>query len=299
MDKFGLGYEDLRKIKQDIIMLRASAQGQTGSKSSHKALGLQLSALAGIPHFTGFPEREPLSLMFAYPDYVIPFPVLAALGAALDYKMRTGKGQLLDFSQFEVILQFMSPYLMDYTVNNHISMRDGNRHPYAAPHGVYPCKGDDAWCAITVFNDTEWNSLCSTMGNPEWADEFKTSSARKNNEERLNKHIRDWTINYSAKDLMQLLQSHGVTSGVVQKGEDIYCDPQLKHRNFLWKLNHAEMGEFTHLGQPAVMSRTPAKAKWPSPRLGEHSELVCREFLGMSEEEFIRLLTTGAIGMLL
>lgn len=299
MEKLGLAWEDLIKVKPDIIMLRASAQGQTGPMRTHKALGLQLSALAGIPHFTGYPEREPLSLMFAYPDYVVAFLALAAVGAALDYKLRTGKGQMLDISQFEGILQYMAPNLMEYLSNGRESMRDGNRHPYAAPHGVYPCKGEDAWCAITVFNDTEWDALCRAMGNPEWAEAagFKTAPDRKHNEESLNIRLGEWTANYPAGDLMQLLQSRGVTSGVVKKGEDIYSDPQLKHRNFLWKLNHAEMGEFTHLGQPAVMSLTPARAKMPSPCIGEHTEFVCRDILGITEEEYDRLLTTGAFAM--
>jgi benzylsuccinate CoA-transferase BbsF subunit len=297
MERLGLGYEELKRIRPDVIMLRASAQGQTGPGRSAKALGLQLSALAGFPHFTGFPDREPLSMMFAYPDYIVAFPALAVLVGAMDYRLRTGEGQLIDLSQYKTCLHFLSPYLMEYLANGKESTRDGNRSPGAAPHGVFRCLGEDSWVAIAVFKDQEWLSLCRIIGSPILSSErFATLIRRKANEDELDRLVGEWTARQSAQSVMTALQTSHVACGIVQKGEDVYRDPQLNARQFFWRLHHPQMGDFTHLGQPSVMSRTPARPRMPAPCIGEHTEFVCREFLGCSEPEFNNLLVSGAFG---
>ena len=298
MERFGLGYETLKKIKPDVIMLRLSAQGQSGPKRSSKALGLQLAALAGFPHFIGDPDQDPLSMMFAYPDYIVAFPALAALVAAMDYRRRTGAGQVIDVSQYETSLQFLAPYLMEYNTNGTESTRNGNHHEFAAPHGVYRCQRDDAWCAISVFTDMEWLRFCQVLGNQEWctSNKFSTLISRKANEVELNRLISEWTITRTPLEVMKELQAHDIACGIVQKGEEVYRDPQLNARNFFWKMLHPEMGEFTHLGQPSVLSKTPAQPKMPAPCIGEHTEMVCRQFLGITEEQFSELIVAGAFG---
>lgn len=299
MEKWGLGYEELRKIKPDIIMLRSSNQGQTGPFSKLGGLGLQLNALTGFVHFTGWPDRDPLSLMFAYSDYFVPHLAVALLAAALDYRQRTGKGQMLDLSQSEVCLQFLAPYLLECDVNNKESVRSGNLHPYAVPHNVYPCKGDDCWCAIAVFTDEEWRNFCKVIGEPPWTIDakFDTFLNRKKNEEELDRLIREWTINHTAQEVMDLMQAVGVAAGIVKKGEEIYTDPQLREVDIFWVLKHREIGDFTHMGQPCRLPKTPAQPRMPAPCVGEHTEYVCKELLGMSETEFDKLLIGGAFGL--
>ena len=299
MEKWDLAYEDLKKLKPDIIMLRTSNQGQTGPFSRIGGLGLQLNALGGFAHFTGPADRDPLSLMFAYSDYFVPHFAVATLVAALDYHRRTGKGQMIDLAQNEVCVQFQIPYLLEYETSRKESGRDGNRHPYAAPHNVYPCQGEDCWCAIAVFADEEWRDFCRVLGSPEWTEyaRFATFLSRKKNEEELDKLIGEWTINYPAQQLMERMQAAGIAAGVVQKGEDIYQDAQLREMNLFWPLKHKEMGDFTHLGQPCRLSQTPAQARMPSPCIGEHTEYVCKQILGLSDRQYDNLLIAGAFGL--
>ncbi len=116
------------------------------------------------------------------------------------------------------------------------------------------------------------------------------------NEEELNERVGEYTIQHTAEQVMGLMQEAGIAAGVVQNAKDIYEDPQLRQREFFWMMNHKEMGEFTHLGEPALLSRTPAKPRMPAPCLGEHTEQVCKEFLGMGDEEFVDHMISGAFG---
>ncbi|MFC2003509.1 CaiB/BaiF CoA transferase family protein [Chloroflexota bacterium] len=299
MEKWGLGYEDIKKLKPDIIMVRSSNQGQTGPYSQVPGLGNHLNGLIGLVNFTGWPDSEPVNMMLAYTDYICPMLGATAVMAALDYRRKTGKGQLLDFSQFEGGVQLFLPAIMDYIVNGREGSGQGNMSPYAAPHAAYRCRGDDRWCAIAVFSDREWKNLCQVMGNPSWTKEpiFATLSGRKENEDELNTLIEQWTINFSAEQVMSMLQAEGIAAGVVQSPRDIFEDQQLRYRDFFWLLNHREIGPFHHLGQVSKLSKTPAQARMAAPCLGEHTEVVCRELLGMSEEEFDELLVSGVTGL--
>ena len=296
IEKWGLDYEELKRIKPDIIMLRQSGYGSWGPYAKLPAFGMVLVPIAGLPNFIGWPDKEPLPVgVSAYTDCISPRFASAALIAALDYRNKTGKGQLLDLSQFETAIYFLMPGILEHISSGREPSRIGNSSPYAAPHGVYPCKGDDRWCTIAAFNDEEWLNLCREIGKPEYIEDprFNTLVNRKKNEDELNKLISDWTADLTAEDVMAQLQAAGVPSGVVKNSADVYEDPQLRSRNIFWPMNHSEMGLFTHLGQSFELSKTPAKAYSPSPLLGEHTEYVCTEILGMSDEEFVDLMQAG------
>ena len=188
MERWGLDYEELKKIKPDIIMLRQSGFGSWGPYAQLPAFGMVLVPIVGLPNFIGWPGKEPLPIgVSAYTDCISPRLASAALIAALDYRNKTGKGQQLDLSQFETAIYFIMPGLLDYVANGREPSRIGNSSPYAAPHGVYPCKGDDRWCTIVVSSDEEWESLCQEMGKPEYVEDprFNTLDNRKKNEEEL------------------------------------------------------------------------------------------------------------------
>jgi benzylsuccinate CoA-transferase BbsF subunit len=296
IEKWGLGYEELKKIKPDIIMLRQSGYGSWGPYKNLPAFGMVLVPIAGLPNFIGWPGKEPLPVgVSAYTDCISPRFAAAALIAALDYRNKTGKGQLLDVSQFEAAITFILPGVLEYIASGKEPARIGNASPDAAPHGVYPCKGDDRWCAIAVSTDDAWINFCREIGKPGLAaaPRFASLENRKKNEDALNKLIGDWTANYSPEELMTRLQSVGVPAGVVENTADAYHDPQLRKRNMYWPMRHAEMGEFTHLGQSFQLSKTPSKPFSPSPLLGEHTEQICTGMLGMSDEEFVSLMQEG------
>jgi benzylsuccinate CoA-transferase BbsF subunit len=296
IEKWGLGYEELKKIKPDIIMLRQSGYGSWGPYSHLPAFGMVLAPIAGIPNYIGWPDSEPLPVgVSAYTDCISPRFATAALIAALDYRNKTGKGQMLDVSQFETAIQFLAPGVLDYSANGREPVRIGNSSPDAAPHGIYPCKGKDRWCAIAVVSDEEWRNLYREMNRPELIDDerFKTFMNRKANEDELNKIVSKWTAGMTPEEVMTRLQKAGVAAGVVENTADLYNDPQLRSRNNYWPMKHSEMGEYTHLGQNFQLSKTPARPYSPSPLLGEHTEYICNKILGMADEEFVALIQEG------
>jgi benzylsuccinate CoA-transferase BbsF subunit len=296
MERWGLDYDNLKKIKPNIIMLRQSGYGSWGPYKNLPAFGMVLVPIAGLPNFIGWPDKEPLPVgVSAYTDCISPRFATAALIAALDHRDKTGKGQLLDLSQFETAISFILPGLLEYVANGKEPERIGNSSPNACPHGVYPCKGDDRWCTIAVNTEEEWCDFCSEIGQPGLVSDpwFDTLEHRKQHEDALNKIVADWTARLSPEEVMTRLQSAGVAAGVVENAKDTLNDPQLQKRNIYWPMEHPEMGKFIHLGQSFQLSKTPAKAYSPAPLLGEHTEQICTEMLGMSDEEFVNLMQEG------
>jgi len=297
MERMGMGYEELQKVKPDIIMISACMHGQTGPYAAHPGFGNQLTALCGFSHISGWPDREPVDIG-AYTDLVAPLFNIVAVGAALDYRRRTGKGQYLDMSEYESGLHLLGPTLLDYTVNGRVANRVGNRFPYAAPHNVYPCQGEEEFCAIAVFTDEEWQSLSKVMGNPAWTKDpkFSTFLARKENEEELDRRIEEWTVNYSSDELMSLLQAAGVPAGARRTGMDFQFDrdPQLKERQFYQELDHPVIEKHRVRRPTFTLSKVTYDMR-PAPLIGEHNEYVFNEILGMSDEEISQLVIDGVI----
>jgi benzylsuccinate CoA-transferase BbsF subunit len=296
IEKWGLDYESLKKIKPDIIMLRQSGYGSWGPYKNLPAFGMVLVPIAGLPNFIGWPGKEPLPIgVSAYTDCISPRFATAALIAALDHRNKTGKGQLIDLSQFETAISFILPGLLDYIASGKEPERIGNASPDAAPHGVYPCQGDDRWCTIAVTTEEEWAMFCREIGRTELVNDarFDNLGNRKKNEEELNKLVGAWTAGLTAEEVMARLQAVGVPAGVVGNTADVLNDPQLRKRNIYWPMQHAEMGDFTHLGQSFQLSKTPSQPFSPSPLLGEHTEQICTQMLGMSDEEFVDLMQEG------
>jgi len=298
MEQWGLEYEKLKEIKRDIIMVRSSNQGQTGPDRGHPGYGTQLSSLVGYTHLTGFPGGPPLQPWAAPTDYIAARFGVAGILSAIMNRRETGKGQYLDLSQVEANLQFLIPQMLDYTVNHHDTDRNGNACDWAAPHGVYPCRGEDRWCTITVFTDEEWTAFCTAIGRPALAADarFATLLDRKKNEAALDEVVREYTSALAPEEVMAQLQAAGVPAGVVQNSEDLFKDPQLRHRGYFWSQEHSAIGTVGAFGQAANLSKTPATMQRPSPCVGEHTQYVCSEFLHLSDEEFVEYYTAGAFG---
>lgn len=295
MDSLGLGYEGVRRMKPEIIMISLSSKGQTGPQSRLPAVGLHLAALSGFINLTGWPDRDPSLLYGAYTDSIAGRYGAASVMAALAQRRRTGKGQYIDLAQSEAGLQFLIPPLLDYAANGRVLHRNGNRHPVAAPHGAYRCQGEDRWCAIAVFSDREWTALGRAMGDPPWAGDpgLATLAGRKGREEELDRLLEEWTRQHSAEEVMASLQGVGVSAGVLEKAEDLHSDPQLAARGHLWTLCHAEIGESTYDGMGSILSETPARLDRAAPVLGQDNYEVFTGIAGLSDDEFIELMQQG------
>jgi crotonobetainyl-CoA:carnitine CoA-transferase CaiB-like acyl-CoA transferase len=297
MKRLGLDYETLKEVKPELIMLSSSNLGQTGPHAYHPGFGSQLSSLSGFTNLTGYPEGPPQMLYGPYIDYIAVAYGAVAILAALDYRDRTGKGQYIDLAQYESGLQFLAPILLDFRVNGEVAHRNSNRDPSAAPHGAYPCKGEDSWCVMSVSSEPEWKSLCQVMGDPPWTREsrFASHEARKSNEDELDEKIGRWTAELTAQDITERLQGAGVRAGIVNTMSDLYSDPQLTHRRQWVELEHPEIGKMRYQHPPFILPKTPAGPERRDPLLGEHNDYFYKELLGLSEAECCELADEGVI----
>jgi benzylsuccinate CoA-transferase BbsF subunit len=295
IERMGLGYDELKKIKPSIILHRTNGFGHTGPMASQAGFGQTVTSLTGFHGITGWPDRASVPISLFYTDLTAPLLGALALTSAIDYMRRTGKGMCIDHSQVEAGINYLSPVILDYTANGRGLSLKGNSSFYAAPYGAYRCKGEDRWVAIGVYNDAEWQCFCQAIGNPEWtrAARFASMGERIQNSGDLDNLVNAWTINFTAEQAMSILQSHGVCAGVVASAEDCELDPQLKHYDFFRELEHPFLGKRNFYHPPGFkLSEATAEVARP-PLLGENNEFICTEILGMSDEEFDRLTAEG------
>lgn len=298
MRALGLSYDVLREIKPDIIMISTCLMGQTGPLASFAGFGNLAAAISGFHHLTGWPDRPPAGPFGAYTDYLAPRYTAVAILAALEYRRRTGKGQYIDQSQAESSLHFLAPALLDYTANGRSPMRNGNRDPQLAPHGVYPAKGDDRWVAIVCKTDDHFRRLCSLMGRAELADDPRFSSlpARLENVDQLDAIVSEWTRTVDELEIERTLQANSIPAHAVENSREYINDPQIVHRGHFVKLPHAHQGTTFVEGSRTKLSRTPAQVTRPAPTLGQDNQHVLEKILGYDHDRISELVAAGALG---
>jgi len=298
MKNFGLDYEELKKIKPDIIMVSMSGFGQTGPEWSYAAYAPNMEAVA-LFALTGFPDGMPTYSGTGYGDWTLGMAGATAVLLALYHRQRTGKGQYVDVAGREALLCHVGEAIMDYTMNGRVTPRMGNRHPSMAPHGVYRCKGDDSWVTIAVGSDEEWRSLARVMGDPAWTkdERFSTVLGRLEHQDELDELIREWTKERDHYDVMHLLQKAGVAAGAALDPREVLLDPQLRARDFFAVIDQPLVGKRPQPRQLAAkFSKASGGPLGPAPRLGEHNEYVLGELLHMSKEEIATLEEEKIIG---
>jgi benzylsuccinate CoA-transferase BbsF subunit len=299
LDRWRLHYEDLRQIKDDIIVLHIPAMGLTGPKREYGGFGAGFKAMGGLNMLMGFEDTPAVGPQGAYTDWVlVPSHCQTALLAALHYRKRTGKGQLIEISQYECVINATGTAILEYTSNGRRPARTGNRHPTMSPHGPYPCEGDDRWVAIAVENNEQWQALCRVAGRSEWAEDarFDSPAARLKNAEALDECLASWTRTRDPHEVMRRLQSAGVPAGVVQDVQDIFeRDPQLAARkHFVW-VDHPETGSQPTDSTSFRFSRMDATPQRGAPCMGEHNDLVLQGILGLSTDEINQLIIDNVL----
>jgi crotonobetainyl-CoA:carnitine CoA-transferase CaiB-like acyl-CoA transferase len=293
----GLGYETLRAINPALVMLSTCLMGQTGPHRQMAGYGYHAGALAGFTELTGWPDAPPAGPYQAYTDVVAPRFLISTILAAVDHARRTGLGQHIDLAQLEAGLQFLAPELLDYQANGNIASRLGNRGADAVPQGVYPCSGDDQWCAVAVESESHWRSLCGVLRAEDWlADPGLASPAgRAARHDELDARIARWTLTRSPREAMQMLQASGVPAGAVQRSHELVRDPQYLHRGFHHLLEHPEMGLVPYSGHQWRIRGYASGPRWAAPTLGQHSFQVLTEIVGLSADEISELVSCGAV----
>ncbi len=297
MAAMGLDYESCCKVNPAVIYLSTTMQGENGPHRLFKGVGHHINALAGYCSTTGWPDSDPTMIFPAYSDFIAPWYSLIALMGALLRRRKTGKGMRIEQSQQECEIAFLSPHLLNCTVNGRDLKRRGNRDFYMSPHGIYPCRGTDRWVAVAVQNEGQWRCFCDVIGNPGWTmgPKFATIVNRKQNEDELDKLISEWTRAFTPEQVMTMMQEAGVPAGVVQTAEDLLNDPQMKHRQHFRVLNHPVIGPHSYHAPAYLLSETPCEIRKAAPTLGQDNQYVYKEILGMTDDDIADMLAEGVI----
>ena len=299
MDKLGISFEMLQEENPGIIMLRMPAYGSTGPYQNFRAYGLHMEGVIGHTLLRGYPGMDPsttTSVLVA--DAAAGTQGAFAVLAALNYRRRTGKGQLIELAQAENTIPFLGQFIMDYSMNGRIATTVGNRHPHAI-QGCYPCLGDDRWVTITISGDKDWEAFCRALGDPEWASDqnFAGPASRFQHHDELDQHIGRWTSQLEQYQVMHLLQAAGVAAGPVMDQRDAYNDPHLNQRGMFEEVTQEDTGTHRYPGAPYKMSETPIKIRRGPVRLGEHNEYVYKTLLKYTDQEYAGLDAQGHISM--
>lgn len=288
--RLGLDYAVLKDVKPDIIYLSSSACGQTGPDRENIGYAPNFAGAAGLSYVTGYPDWPP-SVLAGSIDLRSAATATFAILAALVYRQRTGEGQYIDLSSQEAIAILNADALIDYLMNQRLRPRQGNRHETMAPHNCYRCRGEDNWISIAVADDQEWRALCGAISRPELADDgrFSTAAARWRNQETLDEIVGEWVKDQDEYEAMHRLQAAGIAATPSLSNKALFEDPHLRQRNVFLQVSHPALGNDWVIAPPWRLSETPAGVWSRSPLLGEHSESVLHELLGMSLEEIRRL----------
>jgi len=299
MEAHGLGYEGLKALREDIIMISLSGYGQNGPWRDYSGYGMGLEPASGMSSITGYPGGAPLRTGISFTDPYSGIVGAGAVLAALHYRRRTGKGQYIDLSEQEAAIPVVGNALMDYAMNGRSPERMGNRSRWYAPQGCYRCSGDDNWLVITVRNDAEWDAFCGATGHPEWADEprFAEVTGRFDNHDDLDALITSWTREQDHIEGMHLLQRAGVIAAAVLNPKQALMDPHLRERGFFETVEHTGVGPKPMPRQlGARFSGFETDASGPAPKLGEHNRDVLQGLLGLSDAEVVALEERKIIG---
>ncbi len=306
MRAFGLDYDSLREIKEDIIMIALSGYGQDGPYADWSAYGMGLEPASGVAQLTGYAGGPPMRSGLSFTDPYSGFLGAGAVLAALHYRRRSGKGQYIDLSEQEAAIPLVGAALMDYAMNDRLPERIGNRSPWAAPQGCYRCAGDDDWLVVSIENDEDWAKFCDATGHPEWAsnERFDTVLGRVAHHDELDALISTWTRAQDHYEAFHLLQRAGVIAAPVLNGKELLLDPHFRDRGQFDLVDQPHVGprlvgrhlaaKFTSTSLSAGSSFD-ASAQGPAPTLGQHNREVLGDLLGLSNQEIDDLDAAGVI----
>ena len=297
MAKWGLDHASLRARKPGLVMVSSCLFGQTGPQRMYPGFGGQGAAIAGFNHMTGWPDRAAVGPHGTITDSLSPRYVALLIAGALLHRRRTGEGQYLDVSQIETGVYSASEMLVRYAARGEVMERRGNRDEHAAPHGIYPCRGDERWIAIAIRSDPEWRLLRRLLSNPPFAQDprFDRLEDRRRHADELDGYLARATREHDAEELMQRLQEAGLEAGAVQGYDALLADPQLAHRGHFQRLRHAHLGELEFENYGIRLAEAPPRLESPGPNLGEHNREVLCGMLGLDEAELERLAADGVL----
>jgi crotonobetainyl-CoA:carnitine CoA-transferase CaiB-like acyl-CoA transferase len=306
--RWGLSYDVMRSLREDVVYVSMCGFGHVGPDASHVTMGPTAQALTGLTFLVGLPDRPPAGWSFSYLDHVGGYLGAVAVLAGVLHRRRTGEGQHIDVSQLEPATALSGALVLDAALNGRGARRPGfptgNRrmHPPSAPGGAYRASGEDKWVVVSCRTEDHWRALVAAMGSPTWAEDarFATLAGRLEHADDLDARVGSWTSKRDRYEVMELLQRAGVPAGAVQDAADrLERDPQLAARGHFTMLGNAEVAPLPLEGFPVHLSGTPAhtggRARRAPPLLGEDTDRVLEEVLGLGPDEIDALRAEGAL----
>lgn len=293
LERLGLAPADLQVHNPSLITVSSCLMGQTGPMATMAGFGNLAGAISGFYEVTGWADRPPAGPFLAYTDYVAPRATAAVLLAALDHRRRTGEAASIDLAQQEAALQFLAPALIATAAGRGPARRIGNDDPDLAPHGVYPCLGEDRWVAIACQDDDAWRALAELVGRPALG--ALGANDRVFGRRELDTVVTAWTSTQSAEAVEAACIAAGVAAHRVQNSPECVADPQLAHRRHFRAVPHRLHPNAVVEGPHFTVSGLDGGPRRAGPTLGEHNDVVLREILGYNDDRVVGLLVAGAI----
>jgi benzylsuccinate CoA-transferase BbsF subunit len=302
MERWGLSYEEMKKIRPDIIYYFGSGYGRVGPHKERPAYAEIVDAFTGATYANGYKGGEPNVIgVSPWTDGAQAIHGAVAMLTALYHKMQTGEGQYIDAAMIEQHANFLGEMLMGQIINGSLGERTGNRDAAMAPHNSYPCKNtkdEDEWIAIAVTDQKEWEALCKAMGDPDWTkeDRFNDELSRWENQEELDQKIAAWTRQYGSYELTARLQKAGIAATPSLSTKQFTHDEHIAARGFFKDPNHAVLGNKVLAGLPIRFSGYKDMNYATPPLLGEHNDYVFGKLLGLAKEEIRKLTEEKVLG---
>ena len=311
MARFGLDYASLRSVKPDLIMVSNTGYGHSGPWSNFGAMASALEPTHGTGAFMGYLDEDgsgqlqagsvPNKLGNSYTDFLATWTALLSIMAALLHRAKTGRGTWIDLAMYQAGAAFIGEGLLAYSFNGERTRRIGNRHPSMAPHGCYPCRGEDQWVTIAVRDDEDWKAFCAATGLQELASSphLTTAPQRLQNQDELDGIVAGWTKRRTSYEAMEILQQAGVPAGPVLTAAQALKDPHFSQRGFFEKVSHPPqtgLGSRDYIGRGWKFSRSNAEIAGPAPLLGEANGYALAELLGLPSERLEALAQEEIIG---
>lgn len=298
LTRFGYPFEELRRIRPDLIYVALPAMGSTGPERHYRGFGTTIDMLSGIATLRGYGDGPPQLADINYGDPIAGATAAGAALLALHHRAATGEGQFVDLSQLQTLVTLQGEYLLDAQMNGRNADPIGNRHPVWAPHNVFPCKDEDFWVAIACRTDGEWRAAAAAIGRPELGADprFSAAAARKQHESELEQILSEWTRGLTRFEAASRMQAAGVPAGPVNRTSDVAIEPQLAARKFFETISHPQSGTHAYPGIVWRLTGTPGAVQRPAPTLGQHNRDILGDLLGLDAASIEKLERDGVIG---
>jgi formyl-CoA transferase len=298
MPKWGLPYQELKKLRPSLIMLSNTGYGSSGPWSAFPSQGTTLEATMGITYYTGYRGDKPWKAGQSYPDFLACWTGLGALFAALAHRRKTGEGQWIDVGMYQIGAALVAEPMLQKQLDGSDRERIGNEHPEHVPSNLYPARGHDRWMAISVQSDAQWAALAKLIGSAQLAEDerYREERARRQRRAEIDSLIANWTRERDVMEMLGLLQSHGIACGPVFNARDLLTDEHLRQRGFYERVEHRpSIGTRPIIGRPYRLRFHDAHIRKPAPRFGEDNQYVLRELLGLGHSEIQALYQAGIV----